>query len=361
MSLLWKLLSIYGLVIGTAILTVWLAIDYLAADYFMVLMKKYEIDPTDVHQMFLDAVHRYLIWASLSASVVASILSFFLTRRVLTPLFQMAETAKQIATGNYTVRVPIPAENTMGQFAGVFNHMAESLQKLEQQRKTMMIDVAHELRTPLTNMRGYLEALSDKVIPPSQDTFELLQEETMRLVTLTEDILLLARAEAARVTLKRHELDLQELLGQSLDLFRSQFAAKNIQLEVAERVETSALVKTSASVTLLADPDKLIQVFRNLLQNALQYTPQGGRVTIALTPEPDQIKVSFTNTGEGIAADDLPYIFERFYRAEKSRSREHGGEGIGLAIVKELIEAHGGTVGAESDAQYTCVWFCVPR
>ena len=303
MSLLWKLLSIYGLVIGAAILTVWLAIDYLAADYFMVLMKKYEIDPTDVHQMFLDAVHRYLIWASLSASVVASILSFFLTRRVLTPLFQMAETAKQIATGNYTVRVPIPAENTMGQFAGVFNHMAESLQKLEQQRKTMMIDVAHELRTPLTNMRGYLEALSDKVIPPSQDTFELLQEETMRLVTLTEDILLLARAEAARVTLKRHELDLQELLGQSLDLFRSQFAAKHIQLE------TPALVKTLASVLISADPDKLIQVFRNLLQNALQYTPQGGLVTIALTSEPNQMKVSFTNTGEGIAADHLPYIF----------------------------------------------------
>lgn len=353
-SLLWKLLGIYILVIGMAILTVWLAIDYLAADYFMVLMKKYEIDPTDVHQMFLEAVHRYLIWASVSASVVAIILSFFLTRRVLTPLFQMADTAKQIGAGNYTVRVPIPAEKTMGQFAQGFNHMADSLQKLEQQRKTIMIDVAHELRTPLTNMRGYLEALSDKVIPPSQEMFELLQEETMRLVTLTEDLLQLARAEAARVTLKRHKLDLQELLRQSLDLFRSQFASKNI------RVDTPALAETSSVVSLSADPDKLTQVFRNLLQNAFQYTPQDGVVTMTVTPEQDQVKVSFVNTGQGIAADDLPYIFERFYRAEKSRSREHGGEGIGLAIVKELVEAHGGQVGAESSPTETCVWFTLP-
>lgn len=356
-SLLWKLLGIYILVIGMAILTVWLAIDYLAADYFMTLMKKYEIDPTDVHQMFLEAVHRYLIWASLAALVVAFILSFFLTRRVLTPLFQMANTAKQIGAGNYTVRVPIPAEKTMGQFAQGFNHMAESLQKLERQRKTMMIDVAHELRTPLTNMRGYLEALSDKVIPPSQEMFELLQEETMRLVTLTEDLLQLARAEAARITLKRHQVNLHEQLGQSLDLFRSQFNAKDIQLKIPEETQDTRVR------SIMADPDKLTQILHNLLQNALQYTPQGGSVGVRIDAESDEpklLKVSFHNTGEGIAEQDLPYIFERFYRAEKSRSREHGGEGIGLAIVKELVEAHGGQVGAESDPTETCVWFTIP-
>lgn len=356
-SLLWKLLGIYILVIGMAILTVWLAIDYLAADYFMVLMKKYEIDPTDVHQMFLEAVHRYLIWASVSASVVAIILSFFLTRRVLTPLFQMADTAKQIGAGNYTVRVPIPAEKTMGQFAQGFNHMADSLQKLEQQRKTIMIDVAHELRTPLTNMRGYLEALSDKVIPPSQEMFELLQEETMRLVTLTEDLLQLARAEAARITLKRQQVNLSEQLGQSLDLFRSQFTAKDIQLKTPEETPDTGVR------SIMADPDKLTQILHNLLQNALQYTPQGGSVEVRIDTEPttpNQLKVRFHNTGEGIAEADLPYIFERFYRAEKSRSREHGGEGIGLAIVKELVEAHGGQVGAESSPTETCVWFTLP-
>jgi signal transduction histidine kinase len=266
----------------------------------------------------------------------------------------MAETAKQIAAGNYTVRVPIPAENTMGQFAQVFNQKAESLQKLEQQRKTIMIDVAHELRTPLTNMRGYLEALSDKVIPPSQEMFELLQEETMRLVTLTEDLLQLARAEAARITLKRQEVSLQDLLGQSLELFHSQFLAKDITVEQTppnEHMETR---------NVMADPDKLTQVLYNLLQNAWQYTPHGGTVTVGLEPRQTHVKISITNTGDGIAQDDLPYIFERFYRAEKSRSREHGGEGIGLAIVKELVEAHGGTVGAHSSQEQTRVWFTVP-
>lgn len=353
-SLLWKLLAISILVIGVAILSVWLAVDYLAADYFMVLMKKYEITPTEVHRMFLEAVHRYLVWASLAALVVAFILSFFLTRRVLTPLFQMADTAKQIGAGNYTVRVPIPAEKTMGQFAQGFNHMADSLQKLEQQRKTMMVDVAHELRTPLTNMRGYLEALSDNVIPPSQEMFELLQEETMRLVTLTEDLLQLARAEAARITLKRQPVTLHEQLGQSLDLFRPQFRAKDITLNTPPE---------TAVRPIMADPDKLTQILHNLLQNALQYTPRRGSVEVRIETEPAEpnlLKVSLHNTGEGIAETDLPFIFERFYRAEKSRSREHGGEGIGLAIVKELVEAHGGQVGAESRSGETCVWFSLP-
>ena len=215
----------------------------------------------------------------------------------------------------------------------------------------MMIDVAHELRTPLTNMRGYLEALSDSVIPPTQETFELLQEETMRLVTLTEDLLQLARAEAARITLKRQPINLFEQLGQSLDLFRSQFTAKGIQLSTPPEI---------ALRPIMADPDKLTQILHNLLQNALQYTPQAGVVTLAVAAEPDRVTISLTNSGEGIAEQDLPFIFERFYRAEKSRSREHGGEGIGLAIVKELVEAHGGQVGAESRPGETRVWFSLP-
>ncbi|MBI3989487.1 MAG: HAMP domain-containing protein [candidate division NC10 bacterium] len=349
--LLWKLLGINVLVLGVVILIVWLAIDYLASNYFMVLMKRYHISPTAVHRMFLDATHRSLIWASLATLALAVILSFLLTRKVLTPLSQMTGITRKIASGDYTARVRISSNDEVGQLATAFNQMADSLQRIEQLRKTMVIDVAHELRTPLTNMRGYLEALSDGVMAPSKEIFESLHEETLRLAKLVEDLLQLARADAARGTLRRKRIDLQVLALEVLDLFRPKFATKGIVVET----ELSA-----AEGETRADPEKLAQVFRNLLQNAWQYTPHGGHVRISAERVPGRITLIFANTGEGIAEEDLPFIFERFYRGEKSRSREHGGAGIGLAIVKELIEAHRGEVGAESTPTETRVWFTLP-
>lgn len=349
--LLWKLLGVSVLVIGVVILVVWLAFDYLAADYFMVLMKKYNIDPTAVHEMFLSSAHRYLIWASVFALVLAGVLSFLLTRRVLSPLSQMIGITQKIASGDYTGRVPIPSKDEVGQLATAFNQMAESLQRIEQLRKTMVIDVAHELRTPLTNMRGYLEALNDGVLPPSKKTLESLHEETLRLAKLVEDLLQLARADTSRGTLRRQRIALQDLVTQVLDLFQPKFAAKRIIIKVE---------LTNAEGSIMADPEKLSQVFRNLLQNACQYTPDGGKVRVFTERLPGRIKIVFANTGEGIAEEDLPFLFERFYRGEKSRSREHGGAGIGLAIVKELVEAHGGQVGAESTPAKTRIWFTLP-
>lgn len=349
--LLWKLLGVNVLVIGIVILVVWLAIDYLASDYFMALMKQYRISPTVVHRMFLDATHRSLIWASLVTLALAVILSFLLTKKVLTPLSQMTGIARKIALGDYTARVQISSNDEVGQLATAFNQMADSLQRVEQLRKTMVIDVAHELRTPLTNMRGYLEALSDGVVAPSKETFESLHEETLRLAKLVEDLLQLARANASRGTLLRKRIDLQELALEVLDLFRPKFATKGIVVETE---------LSDAEGRVLADPEKLAQVFRNLLQNAWQYTPYGGSVRISTERLPGGIKMIFANTGEGIAEEDLPFIFERFYRGEKSRSREHGGAGIGLAIVRELVEAHGGQVGAESSPVETRIWFTLP-
>jgi two-component system sensor histidine kinase BaeS len=177
-SLLWKHVSITVLVIIAAISVVWLAINYLAADYFTVLMKKYHIAPTEVHNMFLGAVHRYLLWASLCAFVLAVLGGFFLTRKVLRPLSDMTRVTRQIAAGEYRARVPVTSRDEVGQLAGAFNHMADRLQRIEQLRRTLVSDVAHELRTPLTNLRGYLEALRDDVTPPTQGLFELLHGET---------------------------------------------------------------------------------------------------------------------------------------------------------------------------------------
>jgi two-component system sensor histidine kinase BaeS len=349
--LLWKLVAIHISLIAFVIAIVWLAIDTLAADYLMKLMEKYHVSPTATHQMFVDAVHRYLIWATLSGLLLAFLLSFSLLKRVLKPLLQMTRITQRIAEGDYSVKVPVLSQDEIGQLALSFNRMAESLQRIEQFRKKMVLDVAHELRTPITNIQGYLEALTDGVLDPSQKTFESLQEETVRLVRLVEDLLRLSKADAARANLYKRGIPLANWIMQVLDSFKPQFQAQNIVLEID---------LPDRSVGVQADPDKLLQVVNNLLQNALQYTPPGGRVKISSARFPGEVKVIFANTGGEIEANDLPYIFERFYRGEKSRSREHGGAGIGLAIVKELIEAHNGRVGAEVFQGEVQIWFTLP-
>jgi signal transduction histidine kinase len=350
-SLLWKLLGINILIIGFVIIIVWLSVNYLAAGYFMTLMEKYNISPTSSHHMFVSSVHRYLIWASLAAILLAGVLSFLLMRRVLGPMTQMTSITRKIASGDYSGRVPVTTRDEVGQLAVAFNRMAESLQRIEQLRKTMMINVAHELRTPLTNIQGYLEALVDGVVVPSRDTFDLLHGETMRLVHLVEDILRLAKADAARTDLYNAEIKLSDLIVQVLESYQSQFDSKEIRVEAHFVNEPDPL---------RADPDKLSQVVTNLLQNAWQYTPSGGLVRISTELMPAQIRAVFANTGGELVEEDLPFIFERFYRGEKSRSREHGGAGIGLAIVKELIEAHNGQVGAEISENEIRLWFTLP-
>jgi signal transduction histidine kinase len=349
--LIWKLLGIDILIIGVVIIIVWLSIDYLAAGYFMTLMEKYHISPTSSHEMFVSAIHRYLIWASLGALLLAIGFSFLLMKRTLKPLTQMTSITKKIASGDYSASVPVKSQDEVGQLALAFNRMAESLQETEQLRKTMMIDVAHELRTPLTNISGYLEAVADGVISPSKETIGLLQEETFRLVQLVEDILRLAKADAAKASLQKVEVYVVELITQMLDSFRSQLDDKGIKTETHF---------VDPKQKIWADPQQLSQVMHNLLQNSCQYTNSGGTVMIATELMPGTIKVILGNTGGEIAEEDLPFIFERFYRGEKSRSRKHGGAGIGLAIVKELVEAHGGSVGAELADGCIRIWFDLP-
>ncbi len=350
--LIWKLLiSNIVPVIAVMVLVAWLAIDQLAADYFTQLMKQYHIDPVASHRMFLSAIHRYLIGATVAALALALLLSYLLTRRVLLPLYRMTAITREIANGNYSERVaPVPADE-IGQLAASFNHMADNLEKVERLRKNMVANIAHELRTPLTNLRGYMEALSDSVIPPSAETFRMLESETLRLVRLVENLQQLARADAARAFLDRRELSLHMLLRQITDLYQPNLQEKGItvewQLEPGEGMVT-------------ADMDKLMQAIRNLVDNAWKFTPAMGTVVISTTRTPGGIKTTIANSGEGIAREDLPFIFERFFRTDRSRSRDAGGAGIGLAIVKELIEAHGGKVGADSDRKRTSVWFTLP-
>lgn len=347
----WKLMLATTVpAIAAVIGIIWLAFDQLAADYFMVLMDKYMVSPTETHRAFLDAVHRYLLWASLVALALAFLLSYLLTRRVLRPLVQMSEASREIASGNFMVRVDADTGDEIGELGTAFNLMGDSLEKLERLRKTMVADVAHELRTPLTNLRGYLEGLSDGIIPPDKKTLDMLQQENLRLVSLVESLGQLARADAARAYLDRRIVDLQECLREILTLYQMNFSEKNIKVTT----------NLTAEATVQADRDKLLQAIRNLVENCWKYTPHGGNVTVTCTSVTKGVLTEFTNSGPGIPEQDIPFIFERFFRSDPSRSRDAGGAGIGLSIVKQLIEAHGGTVGAESSLGKTRIWFMLP-
>ena len=335
--LILKLLAIHLIVICFAMVIVWFSIDTLAAGYFVTLMEKYNISPKPAHAMFVSAIHRYLLWAFAGAVALAVLLSFLMMRRVLAPLSRMTVISREIAEGNFGTRVPVGSRDEVGQLAQAFNQMAASLEAIERLRRTLMIDVAHELRTPLTNIRGYLEALDDRVLPFSKETFTLLQTETLRLAELVEDVLQLARADAAHGRLDLAPTDLTDIIRTALAPFARAMEEKSV---------TVKLDLPKSPVIVAADRRRLSRILRNLTDNAVRYSPAGGRVDIQLAADAHQVRIDYGNRTDRLVADDLPYLFERFYRGEKSRSRQHGGAGIGLAIVKELVEAHGGKVSA---------------
>jgi signal transduction histidine kinase len=351
--LLWKLLVGHIVPIFAIFsLMVWQAVDRSAAEYYKELTERYHITPVDAHGRFLEAIHNHLFWGVIAALTFTLLFTYLLTSWVLRPLLQITAITKKVADGNYSERVNVVSRYEGGQLADAFNHMAENLETIERLRKNMVADISHELRTPLTNLRGYMEGLSDSVIPPTRETFQMLEQEVLRLVNLVEDLQQLARADAAKSFLDCRELSLHELLGQIMDLYRPNFQEKEIDVQWQ---------LDPRSDLVIADRDKLLQAIRNLADNAWKYTPRGGIVTISAQRSEGGLKTTFSNSGAMIAEKDIPNLFERFFRADRSRSRDAGGAGIGLAIVKELIEAHGGTVGAESDERGTYVWFTLPK
>jgi two-component system, OmpR family, sensor histidine kinase BaeS len=349
--LILKLLAVNLLVVGFAVVVVWLSIDTLAASYFMTLMKKYHISPEPAHDMFVASIHRYLVWAFAGAIALAVFLSYVMNRRILGPLTRMNTITGQIAAGEFSARVPVTTADEVGQLARAFNRMAENLEKIEHLRRSLMIDVAHELRTPLTNIRGYLEALNDGVLPPAPETLSLLQDETLRLVQLVEDVLALARADAASGRLQPAAIDIKAMVAATVATFAPAFDRKGIAVHIHA---------PDGPAMAYADRGRLARVLRNLTDNAVQYAPAGTAVEITLDAGNESLRVDYANIAGDIPADELPYLFERFYRGEKSRSRHHGGAGIGLSIVKELVAAHGGTVHADLDAGRIHIGFTLP-
>jgi two-component system sensor histidine kinase BaeS len=241
--------------------------------------------------------------------------------------------------GDLSQRVAVNARDEIGQLAHAFNAMADGLARTEQLRRTMVTDVAHELRTPLTNLRGYLEALRDGVAQPRREVIDSLYEEALLLNHLVDDLQDLTLAEAGKLSLYREPTDLPALLAASAEALRPRFDEKNVSLSVGH-VPGLPLVHV--------DPKRIGQVLRNLLANAVAYTPEGGSVRLSAEASAEAVTICVQDTGVGIAPEHLPNVFERFYRADSSRARATGGAGIGLAIVRQIVEAHGGAITVQS-------------
>ena len=224
--LLWKLFALNLLTIGVVVGIVWGAVDYLAADYFSVLMEKYHISPTESHGMFLDSVHYYLIWGSVCAVAFSVVFSYFVMRRILQPLTRMTQITGRIAAGDFSAKVPAFTRDEVGQLARAFNHMSESLDHMENLRKTMIVDAAHELKTPLTNIKGYIEALMDEMVPGSPETYTLLQMEAERLNRLVQDMLELARAGGAKLSMDIMKIKVADAIQAVYEIFRPGFEEK---------------------------------------------------------------------------------------------------------------------------------------
>jgi signal transduction histidine kinase len=293
----------------------------------------------DREQVFVNAVSRSLMLGVLVGGGVAIGLAVAFSRRILRPIGALTTAARRLERGELDQRVVVHGSDEIGQLGHAFNAMADGLARTERLRRTMVTDVAHELRTPLTNLRGYLEALREGVAQPRPEVIDSLYEETMLLNQLVDDLQDLTLSEAGQLELRREPTDLPALLTAVAQALRPQVEARKICLDVDWPADLPRVD---------LDPKRVGQVLRNLLANALRYTPEGGRIRLDVRQESERVVVRVQDTGPGIPAEHLNNVFERFYRVDASRTRGTGGSGIGLSVVKQLVEAHGGRVAVDS-------------
>jgi signal transduction histidine kinase len=297
-------------------------------------------------------VNNSLWLAVLIAGLSALLLALMFANTLLKPLDTLKAVAGRMEQGDLSQRVSIGSKGEIGALAHAFNTMADSLSRSEQVRRNLVSDVAHELRTPLMNIRGYLELLQDQVLEPTPETLGSLYEETSLLSRLVADLQDLSLAEAGQLRLARRPVSLEEVISQAAQMIQPHLARKNLALHVHIPPDLPCVE---------ADQERIAQVLRNLLSNAIIHTPGEGEISITATTIESLVKISVQDTGVGIAAEHLPYLFERFYRADSSRARATGGTGLGLAIVKQMVQAHGGQIVVESlPGKGACFTFTLP-
>jgi signal transduction histidine kinase len=288
---------------------------------------------------YLQRTNTALLLAGGGAVLVALLVGGMLARTLTHPLERLTQATHRMASGELEQAVPVNSVDEIGELAAAFNQMSRAVSRANNARRQMTADVAHELRTPLTVIAGYVEAMRDGVLAPTPERLSVIYSEMEHLQHLVGDLRTLSQADAGELKLNLQPLDPAEVLQQTSAAFAHQAAQKGVRLE---------LLLDNGLPRVLADETRLGQVLDNLLSNALRHTPGGGRVVLAASATGGRVRLTVQDTGPGIAPEALPHIFDRFYRADGSRSEETGQSGLGLAIAKALIEAHGGTIGVES-------------
>lgn len=363
-SLRTKLFVSYLLVIAVGIVTVFITMSEVAPQFFLSSMNAMMSGSgmngmmgqgasgtssgdltTRLDAAFRQATFQGLLVSGALATICALVISFVVARQIAQPVQRLVTATRRIGSGRYAERVITPPANAgdeLGRLAASFNHMAAALEKTERRRLELVGDVAHELRTPITTLTGYLEGLLDGVVEPTPETWARLHTESFRLSRLVDDLQELSRAEARQIPLHIIAVQPATIVSGALERVEARYAEKGLELHAPA---PSGLARVPA---VLADPDRATQALTNLLTNAWRYTPAPGRVDVTVTRQNGMLAFRVRDTGIGIAPEDLPHVFERFYRVEKSRARESGGSGIGLTISQALIAAMGGSLRAES-------------
>lgn len=349
--LVWKLLATYAFVILVGAFVWAVSVELVVPTVFerhMGGMTSMDMGGgmmagTDLFGGFQAAMNEVLMWGAAASILVALITSWLLSRQLVTPVQEMTRASQSIAGGNYEQRVAAPEDegqaDELGQLAHSFNRMAEQLQQIEEIRLQLIGDVTHELRTPLTSIKGSIEGLIDGVLPATPETFQSVYREADRLQRLVTDLQELSRAEAGANQISAEPVLVSDLFEAIQQRFETQFEGQGVALEI---------IPGKQHCRILADKDRTIQVLTNLVGNALQYTPAGETVKLSAEVSANEVEFTVQDTGIGIAPEHLPHLFQRFFRADKSRARSSGGSGIGLTIAKHLVEAQGGRIEVAS-------------
>jgi len=313
--------------------------------YFVILLERLEgigfrlrYARTELIDGFVIASDQGAAWALLAGGATAGGLSYWVSKRITQPLIKMERITRKFAAGHFDERMPNSAIPELNQLCISFNRMAASLEEVEKQRQELIGDLTHELRTPLTVIHGYLEELADGEIESSPEIYQRLIRVTSRLERLVNDLQELSQAEVGSLSVKLQPMKLRPLLEGLLHRFSEQLLEEGPSLQ---------LESPPSLPDVLADPDRVEQVLVNLLGNAIRYTDQG-TITLRAWPEPQKLWIAVTDTGQGIAPEDLPFIFERFWRSALARSRYPGGTGLGLAIAQRLVQLQGGQIEVKS-------------